>query len=246
MPSECGFTWSDSLDNLIILKSVQYGVPLDLSYAFIAAESGFDPSKPGDCTDPTNLSTCCSWGLLQLNLCGGQGTGFTPAQLQDAATNLDIGLPPIAAAFRLCWTPTIAQDQYIRCVMRNSGHPGNVPDGDPVFEAAFNNIFPKWQCFFNALVTSISTGDIAPSPVITTNPAALNPAPFFLPVIAPFQPGQPLLGSQPSTGMDIGPLIVLAGLVGVAALFGYEEVTKKKIIIKYPSGPVNISRYSGK
>lgn len=219
MPSVCGYTWPDWLDNLIISRSRLLGVPLDISYAFIAAESGFYTRAVGDAG--------CSSGLLQLNTCGGQGTGYTVEQLWDPVLNLDIGLPPLAIAFRMCWSADIPQETFIRCVMRNSGHPGNVPDGNIVFEQAFNAIWPRWQCFYNELIMSTSG-----NPIITGDPnAGMNP-PYPAPVIAPFQPGQPVvIENQPiDSGESVVPLL-FAGAVGLLLL---NSTGRKKIIIKNP------------
>jgi hypothetical protein len=140
MPSMCGYTWSDALDTIIREEAVRTGVPLDLAYTFIAAESGFDPGAHR----LTDLED--SVGLLQLNRKRGQGTGYSVEELKDPRRNLQIGLPYIAAAFRQTWSPTIAPFEFIYLVSIRSGHPGEVPRDD----YRILKIARIWACFFPA------------------------------------------------------------------------------------------------
>ncbi len=235
MPSLCGFSWSDELDTIIVDKSAQHGVPLDLSYAIIAAESGFNVRALGD--------VGCSSGLLQLNTCGGQGMGYTVEQLYDPRLNLDIGLPYIATAFRMIWSPTIPQFDYLLGVMLNSGHPCNSPDAwcytlpgdiprrcsDPQSGCyhAVERTFVIWQCFYNALLPIIAQQP-PPPPVITGNP----PVPVSPPWPQPIPPFQ----NMPSEGMPV--LFWL--LLGAAAVIALRPTIYKKVIVKQPTGTVKI------
>lgn len=240
MPSLCGYTWSDALDTIIVQKCQEHGCPLDLAYAVIAGESGFDVAALGDAG--------CSSGLLQLNTCGGQGTGYTVLELRDPELNLDIGLPPIAAAFRQVWTPVIPQLDFIIGVCLNSGHPCNSPDtvcspgilcGDPASTcyASAVRIYNLWLCFFSALVAA---GGIDP-PQLTGAGGATGTPPYPTPVIAPLQNGQPIVVFSQSE-QDIWPLIAI-GAIGIGTFLALQKQDiLKKIKIKYPSGPITINK----
>jgi hypothetical protein len=117
--------------------------------------------------------------------------------------------------------------------MRNSGHPGNVPDGNPVFEAAFNVIWDNWQCFYDQLL-AVTSGN----PILTGNPDATMDAPYPSPVIAPFQPGQPVVVENPPSPVQIPVVPILIGAAGLYLMA--QSVTRKKIIIKQPVAPVKI------
>jgi len=140
MPSMCGYTWSDALDTIIREEAVRTGVPLDLAYTFIAAESGFDAGAVA-----AEAAGGYSYGLLQL-YDHGQGAGYPPSVLLDPRRNLQIGLPYIAAAFRQTWSPTIAPFEFIYLVSIRSGHPGEVPRDD----YRILKIARIWACFFPA------------------------------------------------------------------------------------------------
>src|SRR3990167_5699835 len=167
MPSMCGYTWINAIDEAIRDRANAHGLPLDIAYAFVAAESSFFSYIAGDeviggsiITGPDGhrgmvggvfnfpslgYPSCggtawegyynpgrfyASHGLNQLSTCGGQGQGMTWSQLINPWTNCEIAFRPLANAFRACWSPTIPQETFIRCIMRNSGHPGFVPDGN--------------------------------------------------------------------------------------------------------------------
>lgn len=177
---------------------------------FIAWESYYHPGR-----------YYWSHGLLQLQTGGGQGTGMLWSQLINPWTTFDVGFRPIADAFRQCWSVATPQETFIRCVMRNSGHPGNVPDGTPVFELAFANIWPKWQCIYQALVNL----PIIPAPV--TPPFPVPPLPNPLP-----PPPDP--NSSGSLNMNILPWVALGlgAVYLVSKMQGQPTIFKKKIILK--------------
>jgi hypothetical protein len=176
MPSSCGYTWSDSLDTLIRQEAQAAGVPLDLAYAMIAVESGFDPAAHVDNAFEDSV------GLLQLNRRGGQGAGFSVATLQDPLTNLRLGLPHIAAAFAAVWSPTIDPYEYIYQVATRSGHPGPVPRDDP----RIRRLAEVWSCFYPAAGTlymgSLSPESAGPGPAqsLVGVPLALAALPLSL------------------------------------------------------------------
>ncbi len=161
MPAICEYVWSDALDLIIRQEAAAAGTPLDLAYTFIAAESGFDP------TAHALTATEDSVGLLQLNRMGGQGAGYSVAELMDPRRNLQIGLPYITAAHQATWSPTIAPFEFIYLVSIRSGHPGPVERND----ARILKIARIWSCFFPA------AGIIGPdgAPGATTN----QPGPAF-------------------------------------------------------------------
>lgn len=65
------------------------GVDSNLALATVIQESGGNPNAVGD--------QGCSFGLLQLNACAGEGVGYSQQQLLDPVTNLQIGLSALAA-----------------------------------------------------------------------------------------------------------------------------------------------------
>jgi hypothetical protein len=160
MPSVCGYTWSGELDAIVQEEAVRAGVPLDLAYTYIAAESGFNP----DAVTP-EAPGGYSYGLLQL-YDRGQGAGYPVDVLLDPRSNLQIGLPYIAAAFQATWSPTIAPYEFIWLVSIRSGHPGDVPRND----SRIVRIATIWNCFFPA--AGISGPGGAPSTAAAPGPAA--------------------------------------------------------------------------
>lgn len=145
MPTAGQWTWSDALDRIIRDEANAAGVPLDLAYTFIAVESSFNPNIHVDNALEDSV------GLLQLNRRGGQGTGYTVAQLQDPVTNLRIGLPHIRQAFESSWAAGIAPRTFIYLVATRSGHPGQVAEDD----YRINNIKNAWMIFYPAVGASL-------------------------------------------------------------------------------------------
>lgn len=185
MPSGCGFEWSAQLDAIIRAEADDAGVPLDLAYAFIGAESAFNPAAR------RRSSIEDSVGLLQLNRQGGQGEGFSVAQLRDPRTNLQIGLPAIRRAYEQVWTPSIDPFEFIYQVAVRSGHPGAVDRADP----RITRIANIWACFYPAAGLSLA----APGPAggVVGGGGSVLAASMVLPLAAP---------------------AVMVGLLGVAGL----------------------------
>jgi len=75
------------IKNAVEQASEYYGVDENLIYAIIQVESGFNPRAKGD-YDKNGVPQ--SYGLMQLNL-KGAGAGYTPAELLDINTNVNIG-----------------------------------------------------------------------------------------------------------------------------------------------------------
>jgi hypothetical protein len=159
MPTICGYAWSHELDVIIWQEAAAAAVPLDLAYAYIAAESGFDPTA-------RNLTPYeDSVGLLQLNRMGGQGQGYSVEELMDPRRNLQIGLPYIRGAFAQTWSPTIPPYEFIWLVSVRSGHPGDVPRDD----YRIQKIARIWSCFFPA--AGVSGPEGAPATESRPGPA---------------------------------------------------------------------------
>jgi len=168
MPSIGGYTWSAELDAIIRQEAQVAGVPLDLAYTFIAAESGFDPTVVA-----AEATGGYSYGLLQL-YDHGQGAGYPPAVLLDPRRNLQIGLPYIAAAFAQTWSPTIPPFEFIYLVSIRSGHPGQVPRDD----YRILRIARIWTSFFPAVGVSgplgaPGTAESRPGPGISLTEAGV-------------------------------------------------------------------------
>lgn len=104
--------------NLVQQYSAANGVPTWITSDIIQAESSGNPSAVGD--------NGTSFGLLQLHTNGGQGTGYTQAQLLDPATNLKIGLPPIAQAYKQSSKAGLTGLPLLLATANASGHPGNL------------------------------------------------------------------------------------------------------------------------
>lgn len=177
MPQLCGYTWSEELDALIRAEANAAGVPLDLAYTFIGAESSFNPD--------TYVNTALeeSVGLLELNRRGGQGTGYTVAQLKDPATNLRIGLPYIRRAFEAVWRPGIPPREFIWQLSVQSGHPGPVAETD----YRMDNIRRIWACFYPAVGASLGGPAISSAPTHAPAPsmAASTAEVLLLPILMP-------------------------------------------------------------
>lgn len=163
MPSAGQWSWSEALDNIIRAEANDAGVPLDLAYTFIAVESSFNPA--------TYVNTALeeSVGLLELNRRGGQGAGYSVAQLLDPTTNLRIGLPYIRRAFETAWAPGIAPRTFIYLVATRSGHPGQIDEEDP----RMVNIRNAWAIFYPVAGASLQGPYPSDGPRHAPAPAAM-------------------------------------------------------------------------
>lgn len=162
MPSAAGFTWSDSLDATIRRCAASAGVPLAWAYAFIASESGFNP----DARNESNIEH--SYGLLQLNRDGGQGTGYPVETLLDPESNLRIGLPYIARA--LAQSVDVYGDPHtlVFAVSVKSGHPGPVAPEDPRIKTIYRN--------YKAFMAAVPEPFPEPPPPAVLPPAGSMPS----------------------------------------------------------------------
>ena len=97
------------------------GVPWRVWVAIGWNESGFNPfaHNKGTAKNPED-----SVGIFQLNRNGGQGSGHSVEELQDPITNATIAAKYIGPAVAHCGP------ENITCIAVNSGHPGQVSEGD--------------------------------------------------------------------------------------------------------------------
>jgi hypothetical protein len=86
------------------------GVPVDIWLSILYAESGGNPNAG-------NYNGESSIGLFQLNQNGGQGAGYTAAQLRDPLINASVAVTAIAKAYRV-------YGDDVAAVAAHSGHPG--------------------------------------------------------------------------------------------------------------------------
>lgn len=110
-----GYQVADDVLAAIDRASSTHGIPLNVGRAHVLAESGGNPLASGDAGT--------SDGLLQLHRPDGQGAGYSRAQLVDAETNLRIGMPYIAAAWRQ--TGNLSGRARVERTAALSGHPAD-------------------------------------------------------------------------------------------------------------------------
>lgn len=162
MPSAAGYTWPDALDNTIRRCAASAGVPLAWAYAFIASESTFDP----DARNESSLEH--SYGLLQLNRDGGQGTGYPVESLLDLATNLRIGLPYIARALLTVPATESNLHEIVYLVSTRSGHPGQVARDDERIARIYGNFTAFYAAFPEPFPDPPPAPSVPPSGVLQT------------------------------------------------------------------------------
>jgi len=73
---------------------------MELAVALVETGGTLDPGTSGDrsSTDGRAVGGYCSFGLFQLNRCGGQGAEYTAGELVDPATNIAVALSGHAVA----------------------------------------------------------------------------------------------------------------------------------------------------
>lgn len=113
------------------------GVPPWIWYPIAIAESGGRPNVLGDNGQ--------SVGLFQLNMNGGQGTGYSPAQLADPLFNAQVASAAIASAWNQVKSDGKDAATQLVEVMQLSGHPGNVGASNlfTVAQAALGNFLGR-------------------------------------------------------------------------------------------------------
>lgn len=108
-----GFIIDDSVATQAALAADNAGCPRGLVIGIGIVESDGNPLA----VSPIDSNGYRNVGFLQLNQ-GGQGAGYSVSTLQDLATNLSLGVPPIAAA----WKQYGPSDLWT--VLQAAGHPG--------------------------------------------------------------------------------------------------------------------------
>lgn len=106
--------------NVIVSYANTYKVPPWIPLCIAWAETGINPNAIGD--------NGTSFGLFQLHIDGGQGDAYTtygtsPDVMLDPAVNAEIGIPPIASAYRNAACAGLSGFDLLVCVAEHSGHP---------------------------------------------------------------------------------------------------------------------------
>lgn len=128
-------------------ESRKVQVPDWLLMGIDGAESGWDPNALGDevsgptvvvggvtynsYRDPSSGRYYSSLGLAQLNICGGQGTGYNPTDLLNPRLNTQVAIQPVTNAYVWAVQNGYTGTDLIRQVATHSGHPGRVDPHDP-------------------------------------------------------------------------------------------------------------------
>ncbi|MCY3670069.1 MAG: hypothetical protein OXH14_03220 [Alphaproteobacteria bacterium] len=107
---------------LVDASARRHGLPPNVLRAHVVAESHVNGRVRPAARAQTEHED--SVGLLQLNRDGGQGVGYSVAQLSDPAINLEIGTPPIAAAWAAHPELGHTRARVLRTAAE-SGHPGD-------------------------------------------------------------------------------------------------------------------------
>lgn len=146
MPTIAGYDVDPAIIKLIEEVAAERNVLAFWVLGIVLGESGGNPLAH-------NLTaTEDSVGLLQLNRMGGQGTGYTVEELLMPRRNLQIGVPPIAAAVGKCCQKVIPSAEEMHCVFVNSGHPGGgVPIDDPRIRRLTDLTLAAWTWYIEQL-----------------------------------------------------------------------------------------------
>lgn len=101
-------------------QSSKDGVPYWVSVTIADAESGLNPNALGDYNTAHQPT---SFGLFQLHQGDGQGAGYTASQLLNPTTNAQIGVAPIAAAYKQGVSQGLTGMPLLSFTADHSGHP---------------------------------------------------------------------------------------------------------------------------
>lgn len=145
-----------SIPKLVVDESNKENIPAWVLGDIIAVESDFNPSLVGD--------NGTSFGLLQEHY-GGQADGHTQAELLNPQSNLDIGTPPIAKAYRDGVAGGITDRvQLLQYVANNSGHPDNLgvawtQANEPSYDQKLSDVVTGKRVYTdNTIATLIGSG----------------------------------------------------------------------------------------
>ena len=146
MPPIAGYDVDLAIVRLIEEVSADNNVLAFWVLGIVLAESGGNPLARNQTAAEDSV------GLLQLNRKGGQGQGYSVEELLMPRRNLQIGVPPIAAAVRKCCQRVIPTDQEMHCVFVNSGHPGGgVAIGDTRIQRLIRTTRGAWAWYIQQL-----------------------------------------------------------------------------------------------
>lgn len=121
------------ITQIITAAAHQYGVAPWVAEDIAQLESHDDPNAIGD--------HGTSFGLFQLHW-GGQGTGYTAAQLKDPILNANIGISHMAAPYQKGVSMGLQGYGLLDYVATHSGHPGyGGPGHYPSYENALKNVY---------------------------------------------------------------------------------------------------------
>lgn len=140
------FTINDDIATIIRKEARRLNVPEWFAMAIAGAESDWNPSACGD-THPNKdvvvgaqtykamfcaykNTWACSWGLFQLNICGGQGYSADWGRLISAQYNTEIAMPHLQYGASVATENGAEGKAWVWQASINSGHPGFVPIDD--------------------------------------------------------------------------------------------------------------------
>jgi len=145
---------STEIADIIRRTANEFNVPQWFAMGVAGAESDWKRNACGDLHDSPTVSVpprtyqapycaikgayACSWGLYQLNVCGGQGVGYTVEQLIDPQKNCDIAMPRLADGVRAADAAAASGRHWVYIACINSGHPGYVPENDSRIDVYWN------------------------------------------------------------------------------------------------------------
>lgn len=137
-------------------QSTADNVPPWITVSIADAESGLNPNALGDYNKNKQPT---SFGLFQLHQDGGQGDGYTQAQLLNPQTNAQIGVAPIAKAYQQGTALGLSGTNLLTYTADHSGH----PDETGAMPASYQ------QRLLSAYNTLEQNGaqDLIPAPVTT-------------------------------------------------------------------------------
>ena len=128
-----------------------YGIPSWIPLSIAQAESGLNPTAQGD---KNAKGQATSFGLFQLHVGGGQGDGFTPAQLQDPNLNSQIGIGHMVTAYKAGVAQNLTGYNLLQYVASRSGH----PDTTGQMPSSYNTLLTNAYSTVTGQSTSSGTG----------------------------------------------------------------------------------------
>lgn len=173
--------------------SKQYGIQdPNILRALIQAESGWNPKAIGDSGN--------SIGLLQLNMAGGAGTGYTQQQLMNPSTNLSIMMPEIAAAVKEGMAQGLTGAALARFVGATVERPA--AGNEQNYYVAYGQVLGQYGSQFTSAVTQFNAA-VTAFDVATNRPVFQTPQALLTSIYGPNW-GQ--AGGAVGAGPNVGPM----------------------------------------